>query len=61
MRSLMDNWMLMVEQLHAGRVDAVCAAAAAAFGFVFIHPFEDGNGRIHRFLIHQYWRVPHSL
>lgn len=22
------------------------------FGFVFIHPFEDGNGRLHRFLIH---------
>jgi hypothetical protein len=22
------------------------------FGFIFIHPFEDGNGRIHRFLIH---------
>ena len=27
-------------------------AALVAFGFVFIHPFEDGNGRIHRFLIH---------
>jgi len=27
-------------------------AAAISFGFVFIHPFEDGNGRIHRFLIH---------
>ena len=27
-------------------------AAIIAFGFVFIHPFEDGNGRIHRFLIH---------
>jgi hypothetical protein len=34
------------------QIDAVCAAAAAAFGFVFLHPFEDGNGRIHRFLIH---------
>ncbi|GGE08621.1 cell division protein Fic [Aureimonas endophytica] len=32
--------------------DGVLAAAALAFGFVYIHPFEDGNGRIHRFLIH---------
>jgi hypothetical protein len=32
--------------------DAVLAAAILAFGFVFIHPFEDGNGRIHRYLIH---------
>lgn len=28
------------------------SAAVIAFGFVFIHPFEDGNGRLHRFLIH---------
>ncbi|GAI85939.1 unnamed protein product [marine sediment metagenome] len=27
-------------------------ATVLSFGFVFIHPFEDGNGRIHRFLIH---------
>lgn len=27
-------------------------AAILSFGFVFIHPFEDGNGRLHRFLIH---------
>lgn len=27
-------------------------AAIISFGFVFIHPFDDGNGRLHRFLIH---------
>lgn len=32
--------------------DAVLLASLIAFGFVFIHPFEDGNGRIHRYLIH---------
>ena len=32
--------------------DAVLVATIIAFGFVFIHPFEDGNGRIHRYLIH---------
>jgi Fic family protein len=33
-------------------LDAVLTATVIAFGFVFIHPFEDGNGRIHRYLIH---------
>jgi len=32
--------------------DSVLAAALVSFGFVFIHPFVDGNGRIHRYLIH---------
>lgn len=32
-------------------LDPIVAAAAMAFGFVYVHPFEDGNGRIHRFLI----------
>ncbi len=36
----------------AGGVPAVAAAAALAFGFVYIHPFVDGNGRLHRWLIH---------
>lgn len=33
-------------------IPAIVHAAVIAYGFVFIHPFEDGNGRIHRFLIH---------
>lgn len=36
----------------AQHLDPVLAAAVLAFGFVYVHPFEDGNGRIHRYLIH---------
>jgi Fic family protein len=38
--------------LKTGGVSPVVRASMIAFGFVFIHPFDDGNGRIHRFLIH---------
>lgn len=34
------------------QLDPVIAAAVLAFGFVYAHPFTDGNGRIHRYLIH---------
>jgi Fic family protein len=36
-----------------GGMDPVAVAAAVAFGFVYAHPFVDGNGRLHRWLIHQ--------
>jgi hypothetical protein len=38
--------------MKTGGVPPVIHAAVIAYGFVFLHPFEDGNGRIHRFLIH---------
>lgn len=49
--ALMTAWMGLTTRLADG-VDPVVAAALTAFAFVFIHPFEDGNGRIHRFLMH---------
>ena len=32
-------------------VAPIVQAAVTGFQFVFIHPFEDGNGRLHRFLL----------
>lgn len=40
------------DRMSADGVDAVLEAAATAFGFVYIHPFQDGNGRLHRCLVH---------
>jgi len=49
--ALIDG-MIGFERGAARHMDPIIAAAALAFGFVYIHPFEDGNGRIHRYLIH---------
>jgi hypothetical protein len=46
------NGLVAFDSGAAQEIDAVIAAAILAFGFVYIHPFEDGNGRIHRYLIH---------
>ncbi len=51
LNSLMAGMITFAEG-HAHGLDAVIAAAVLAFGFVYVHPFEDGNGRIHRYLIH---------
>ena len=50
--SLMEGLIGTHQQMETGAVPALIQAAAIAYGFVFLHPFEDGNGRIHRFLIH---------
>lgn len=48
---LMDG-LIDFANTRANGLNPVIAAAMIAFGFVYIHPFEDGNGRIHRYLIH---------
>lgn len=50
--SLMGGIASYSNRAKVSKVDAVTTAAAIAFGFVYIHPFEDGNGRIHRWLFH---------
>lgn len=49
---LMEGMYAAHQRMSQADVHPVVHAAAIAFGFVFMHPFEDGNGRIHRFLIH---------
>ena len=34
------------------QLDPLVRAALVSFGFVFVHPFSDGNGRLSRFLAH---------
>ena len=48
-----------------GDVDPIVAASVTSFGFVFVHPFGDGNGRLSRFLFHhalcQSGQLPNGL
>lgn len=50
--TLIEGLLAYNARSEKGNLNAVIAAAAVAFGFVFIHPLEDGNGRIHRWLVH---------
>lgn len=50
--SLMAGMLAANARMRDDGLDPVLQAAATAFGFVYVHPFEDGNGRLHRCLIH---------
>ena len=49
---LVQGILMYDETATSGEIDPVIAAAALAFGFIYVHPFMDGNGRVHRWLIH---------
>ena len=48
----MDAWLKAAEKILNGNCNPIISAAVLSFAFVFIHPFDDGNGRIHRYLLH---------
>ena len=62
---LMEGLIDAHKRMKAANISPVIHAAIIAYGFVFLHPFEDGNGRIHRFLIHNILSLqklmPHGL
>lgn len=49
---LVEGLIAAKKKLEESNFHPILTAAKTAFGFVFIHPFTDGNGRIHRYLIH---------
>ena len=52
LKSLMEGLIEANARMREDGIDAVLQAASTAFGFVYVHPFQDGNGRLHRCLIH---------
>jgi hypothetical protein len=52
LETLVNGLIDTIYLLEEKKIHPILAAAKAAFGFVFIHPFMDGNGRIHRYIIH---------
>ncbi len=52
LRPLLQGVAAYEERALRGGMDPVATAAAVAFGFVYVHPFADGNGRLHRWLVH---------
>lgn len=52
LEQLLSGFLATYILLKESDYDPVLMATLLAFGFLFIHPFEDGNGRIHRYLFH---------
>ena len=46
LQDLVNGLLAANDRMREDGLDAVLKAAATAFGFVYIHPFQDGNGRV---------------
>lgn len=49
---LMGSYLEAARNILNSDLHPIIAAAVISYAFVFLHPFSDGNGRLHRFLIH---------
>ena len=56
----MDGWARMANSTE-GDVPPLVRAALVSFGFVFLHPFMDGNGRLSRLLAHHSLNLQQAL
>lgn len=50
--ALLGGMLATNDRMRRDGIDPVLQATATAFGFVYMHPYQDGNGRLHRCLIH---------
>ena len=50
---LMEGFLSCLKTWMAAKdADPIIVAAVMGFAFVFLHPFDDGNGRVHRYVLH---------
>lgn len=52
LEQLMSHFYQVEKSLVTTDINPVIIASILSFAFVFFHPFDDGNGRLHRFIIH---------
>ena len=52
LKLLIEEWIALDKMLDTNNINPILHAVIIAFSFVYIHPLADGNGRIHRYLIH---------
>jgi Fic family protein len=50
----LNNYMdaIRIVATKTNDLDPIARATVLSFAFVYAHPFEDGNGRLHRFILH---------